>query len=332
MKVFKSALVLLCMLGGISCSEKSDKAFLVPTSKTVVDTDTVFDPKVDILFVIDDSGSMSGHQANLAANIGLFTSVFLTKSVLDYNIGVITTSVEAEGHLNGTTRFVTKGTVNANQVLADNITVGINGSGAEAPFATTLMAFDPAALSGANSGFLREDAALIVIFITDAEDQSQSITAQKLLNDLLLIKKGDKRKLLAFGAIIPSNNTLPNCDRDDGSTTPRKIEEFLGIVPNAPNNILNLCSPDFGTPLAGFASEIVERTGLTIYLTRQPDVDTIKVIYGEAELPNDPDVGWTFDTSRNAIQLGSKIDWESQPSGSRVKVFYKKGRVKELNL
>ncbi len=59
--------------------------------------------KTDILFVIDDSGSMSEEQANLAANLGAFIDRLATLPIQDdYQIGVTTTDVD---EFNGATTF-----------------------------------------------------------------------------------------------------------------------------------------------------------------------------------------------------------------------------------
>src|SRR4051794_8019943 len=46
--------------------------------------------KMDVLFVIDNSGSMGEEQTNLVANFPMFISV-LDQSGLDYRVGVTTT-------------------------------------------------------------------------------------------------------------------------------------------------------------------------------------------------------------------------------------------------
>jgi hypothetical protein len=58
----------------------------------------------DILFVVDDSGSMSEEQANLAANLDAFIDALVASPVKnDFRIGVTNSSVE-EFTVNGTTR------------------------------------------------------------------------------------------------------------------------------------------------------------------------------------------------------------------------------------
>jgi hypothetical protein len=75
-----------------ACSPKSESLYLPPVQKLdqqVEDPNAVyFDPSVDILFVVDNSGSMGSHQTNLIRNIDLFVNAFLNNSILDYNIGV----------------------------------------------------------------------------------------------------------------------------------------------------------------------------------------------------------------------------------------------------
>ncbi|MBS1970242.1 MAG: VWA domain-containing protein [Bdellovibrionales bacterium] len=315
-----------------SCSPDTPKGYLTPVApeeKVIQDNTQVFDPKVDILFVVDNSGSMQTHQRNLSTNVTKFTSTFTKSSVLDYNIGIVTTDMTGSswgarkpccGQLVGNTRVVNKNTPNADSILASNFLVGTDGSAVEASFDPVVTALTPPNLTGWNNGFYRQDASLVVIFLTDAEDQSDNASPQSLYNFLLNLKQGNASKILAYGVIVPTNDTM-NCDRDD-MRTPLRIESFLGMVQNNKNNVMNICDPDYGTRLANMAKDIVDKVGNIIYLDRAPALDSIHVFYGNAELPENFETGWSFDPKRNAIILGSKINWSSQPSGSRVKVSY----------
>lgn len=334
-----SLVALLIVIAG--CSPTSSKVYLTPfvSPNKVVDANAeIFDPKADILFVVDNSNSMGPHQENLAENIKLFTSVFLNNSILNYNIGVISTDTEnrlssnANGKLYGDIRVVNKQTPNANGVLGSNLMMGIGGSGYERSFDPILLALTPPLVTTWNAGFLRDDAALIVIFITDAEDQSQNTDPNRLYDFLLKLKNGDKRKVLSYGAIIPSGVT--NCERDPNNyggpaPEPKRIEAFLEITDPKKKNIVNLCATDYGTRLAEFATDIVNQVSSIVYLSRAPVLDSIRVTYGSADLPKDFLTGWSFDPSTNSIRLGSQIDWNSQPEGSRVQVFYDAARFDE---
>lgn len=331
MNKFSLSIVILCVAcANFSCSPEAERQTIkpyLPSESIVEDNVKVYDPAVDILFVVDNSGSMLEHQSNFARNIGLFTSAFSKNSFLEYHIGVITTDSGDYGRLYGQTRVVTKNTPYFDQVLASNLLVGTNGSGYEEVFGPSNMAFTPSMLAGWNQGFYRQNATLVLVFITDAEDQSQ-ISGQQLLDALVLLKNGNAKKVLAYGAIIPSSDLSPPCRRD-GADTPVLIEQFLALVPNGANgkNIMHLCSPDFGTKLAEMAKDIVDQVGKIIYLDRMPDVSSIKVMFGNALLPSHPDTGWVFDPARNAVILGDHIDLSSQPPGSTIKVLFNAATV-----
>lgn len=316
----------------VGCTQNGASAYLAPTAEKGDDIaegdETIddFSPQADILFVVDNSGSMNVHQRNLSANINQFTREFLRAPVLDYNIAVVSTDVDGISNpccgkfmsKGSNPKVVNRRTPNATRVLAENLILGINGSGTEAPFDATRMALDPALLAGHNAGFSRKHSAIVTIFITDAEDQSD-IDPLGLYNLLLSKKAGRKKKVFAFGALIPTSET--NCDRD-AFQSPTLIEEFLAMFNMFPYNEMNLCATDFGKRLADAAASIVNEVGNKIYLSRRPDIATLRVTYGAADLPNHPDTGWTFDPRENAIVLGRNVDWESQPPDSEIKVHY----------
>jgi hypothetical protein len=312
------------VIGTASCSPESLKAYIKPVTEVVLDNTQAFDPRVDILFVVDNSGSMGDHQQNLADNMAKFTSTFTKSSVLDYNIGIVTTDMrhgECCGELVGSTRIVNKNTPGGDQILASNFLVGTNGDGIEASFDPIVAALSPPTVTAWNVGFLRQEASLVVIFITDAEDQSKRTDATGLYKFLLGLKQGDANKVLAYGVLVPTKSTI-NCRRDENNTTPLRIEKFLSMVSNHRNNVMNLCDPDYGTRLANMAKDIIDKVGNIIYLSRAPDFNSIRVSYGNFDLPQDYHKGWSFDPKKNAIILGDEIDWISQPTGSRIKVFY----------
>ncbi|HEY6005326.1 MAG TPA: hypothetical protein VIV57_20770 [Anaeromyxobacter sp.] len=83
--------------------------------------------KTDILFVIDDSGSMSQEQANLSANLGAFIDRLATLPIQDdYQIGVTTTDVDDFG---GGTNFTTGPEVGNPYPRGAIVAITQNGSG-----------------------------------------------------------------------------------------------------------------------------------------------------------------------------------------------------------
>jgi hypothetical protein len=316
----------LVLASSLSCSPAAPKAYQAPVFEKVTDSKVVVDPRVDILFVVDNSGSMDSHQQDLADNVAKFTTEFTNTSFIDYNIGVITTDNDSTyssravccGRLAGTPRFVTKNTPNVNNVLANTFKVGTDGSTTEKVFDPVQSALTDPNLSNWNAGFYRPTATLALVFITDAEDQSNNMDEDSFYNFLVNLKGGDTSKILGYGAIVPTG--VSGCARDS-SETPLHIESFLKKLVNNRDNVMSLCDPNFGSRLAALAKDIVKNVS-TIRLSRVPYVPSIRVKWGNLEIPSDANNGWAFDASQNAIVFGPGIDWTAQPSGTPLTVDF----------
>ena len=177
--------------GSITISNSSDTLPLMelPIKGAGIATETQSDqfvqsdtPKVDLLFVIDDSYSMSKHQQNLSKNLQPLLTYAQNKKV-DFQIAVTTTSVEDNpsptqrpgGCFVGTTdKLLTPKTPNLLATFQKRVIVGTKGAaierGMDAMYRalTAPLLYDP----NCNLGFLRKDASLSVIFISDEPDQS----------------------------------------------------------------------------------------------------------------------------------------------------------------
>lgn len=313
----------------VGCSETSPK--LVPVPPVKLDKITVpgaekysFNPKVDILFVVDDSGSMEGHQQNLIKNIESFTKGLASNQILDYHFGVLTSSLGeynqgkkgGKGKLVGPPTVIDRQTPKGLDFLRENLHVGTKGSGTEMFFDPVKVALTPPLIDNENKGFYREDAHLAVIFITDSDDQSDDLEAQTYFQFLMDLKKGDAKKLLHYGAFIPRSNST--CNRS-GEPQPDRIEEAMLLLGG---KAFELCDPDFGQKLADIAVDLETRVGRVMYLARAADPSTIEVKFGNGLLPNDGAKGWVYDPARNAIIFGQYIDWKSQPPGSQIEVNF----------
>ena len=122
---------------------------------------------VDILLVVDNSCSMGPYQDKLSTNFEQFISYF-TDANIGYQIGVVTTDVMNldAGVLRG--QVVTPDTPDGAAIFQDLVQVGVDGAGTEMGLESAYLA-----LSGSkNPGFLRDEASLSVIFVSDEEDAS----------------------------------------------------------------------------------------------------------------------------------------------------------------
>lgn len=155
---------------------------------------------VDILFVIDDSGSMQDEQENLiAAFDGFINAIQGQLSEQIFHVGVISTDEYAGNpeSCQGLGSLVTATTgANSSEAVcgpyatgknfmtqSDDLTqaftcaalLGTEGNGDEKPFEAMINALGPDmnGPGGCNEGFLRDDALLVVVLITDEEDDHE---------------------------------------------------------------------------------------------------------------------------------------------------------------
>jgi hypothetical protein len=122
---------------------------------------------VDVLFVVDDSSSMTEEQFELSTSVGAFVTAVVG---VDPRFGVITTSFDYadpdRGRLVGSPPMLDLSQVSD---LILRVQAGTAGSDKEKPLEAAAYAIDPA---GPNAGELRAGARLVVVVISDEEDCS----------------------------------------------------------------------------------------------------------------------------------------------------------------
>ena len=164
--------------------------------------------KMDIVFVVDNSASMDDEQANLAANFPKFYDVlqnYQTDSgaLLDYRIAVTTTGTRARATLdpasgpipipipippipqnqdgdNGefrqecgmSRRWLERDDPDVEGTFACVARVGTGGPSIEMQLYATKLAFSEQIDNGNNAGFLRDDALLAFVILSDEDDCS----------------------------------------------------------------------------------------------------------------------------------------------------------------
>lgn len=164
--------------------------------------------ETDILFVVDDSGSMAAEQQNLATSFDAFITRLAASPVKnEFQIGVTTTSVDwpftaqnAAGYTVQTTydgvkpypkgalvaaaghpRLLLASSPTLVQDFKANVNVGTNGAGKEQGLRAALLAVTDRIGDGANAGFLRPGARLAVIVVSDEDDCSDPATPPAII-------------------------------------------------------------------------------------------------------------------------------------------------------
>ena len=313
----------------LSCDQKTGKLAPQETYKAMMakldikDVNLNVNLAADILFVVDDSGSMHSHQENLATNTALFTKSFLANTFLDFRIVISSTSglprsvSSFSWYASKPSSIVYRGpfdrnTTTLNWGLAEAFRLGTYGDAIESVFyPVKKILSEPSQYSG----FYRQDAFLVLIFVTDAEDQS-GIQAIEFKNFLIQLKL-EPSKVIAYGVLAKTNSLGGDCLKD-AADDPVKIENFIRSVGGS---VYSLCEPNFGKYLADMGKDIVAKISEKILLPSIPLISTIKVRYGSQVIPNHPKNGWTYDPVQNALFFGYEVKF-TEAKGAKMKVSY----------
>ncbi len=338
-----------------------------------------FNPKLDILFVTDNSDSMRGAQANLVKNIDRFTKKIIKNKMIDYHIGVLNVWDSSERYKAANAksygigelhyikdskgkrynqRFVTK---NENKLLASTLNIGVmpfdkGGPENEEIFSPLAAALDKSGRGAVNEDFFRQDAQLVVILLTDADDSSKDITADEMAKKLLEFKGGaEKKKLSVYGVLVSASDDdsvkdwslkihpkyHPECFDMTGKTPqkngtcrgfgPENIESFIIAANNGKgtpdeirnNNIMKITSPRFGDDLGKIGDSITAETlRKEITLPYRPIVQNqnlmIEVYYGKQKIPQSINGGWAYNPDTNSIVLDGNVDYQYEEGAKFV--------------
>lgn len=274
-------------------------------------------PKVDVLWVIDNSGSMSDEQDELAANFSSFISYFLD-SGLDWHVGVVSTDMDSPSHSgklrdSGGERYLTPDVTDPISKFETMARMGASGSGTEKGRLATYTAIEVLG-DDYNSGFYREEASLSVILISDEDDSTSK--SQLSLNEFISWMKNLKqdKDLVSFSSIVcpdPQDcaESIPGffpifggLQLDDGTGADYLAitEEVGGVAWDIRSSNWSEMLNELGMQAAGLKREF--------FLADIPTPETINVEVHASD-------GRTYD------QFERDVDWEYSPTRNSVRFF-----------
>ena len=247
--------------------------------------------RMDLIFVIDDSGSMSEEQSNLANNFPAFAQVLQnyqtsTGQPLDFRVAITTTgrdvdySVELPGfppipfsesgddgafrqECGMTRRWLERDDPDFVNTFSCAAQVGTGGPGIEMPLLTLDWALTERVADNTNAGFLRDDALLAVVILSDEDDCSrednnfnigitsdacdlnspQIVPVSTYLSGLDSIKNGRERWATA---VIAGETDCTTALGDAVEAT--RLKDFVNQV--GTNGVFSsICQGDLATPL-----------------------------------------------------------------------------------
>lgn len=365
--VFYPVLPLIMLMAvSLGCGKSSSFSLLSETD-SFNQSVGAFNSKVDILWVIDNSGSMQTSQENVVTNMNAFIQDFSTKQ-LDYRMAVTATDaykVQFNGkHDCSTFRdgirttssctkvsgkpysgvfVMTPSTPNLLDVFMINVSLtddvnNLGGSGDERAFQSIMRTFE----EPNNAGFLRPDAFLSIIIVSDEDDFSHdtstftenysdpslytissvtsyldSLTGSNITNrrynvHAMAVYDSACRTALGGGAVKVNQRYSLLVDDINSAFT---VNEQKGKK-------TSLCG-NFADDLKSIADSI-QTLASEFKLQRIPKPETIVVIVDGVLIPNKDtnpllDGGWFYDATKNSIFFTNKY---VPAANANIKVTY----------
>lgn len=242
-------------------------------------------PILDVLWVIDNSGSMNQFQTNLSMNISSFMSAF-SQTGADYHMAVITT----DRHTFSTILRPT--TPNVEQQLSNLVMTGVMGAGMEKGIQMSVQSLSSASDAGPGSIFWRDAATLVVIYVSDEQDWSTPDWSH-YVNFFDNLKPAGK--FVPYGVISDAPN---GCQYATSNGLVRTLQPGLGywdLIDYYHGSWYSICATDWGVQMQDLAGEV---TGRRMFQLEEPDPieETIEVtVNGQVTTT------WEYDEASNSV-------------------------------
>lgn len=286
------------------------------------------DAAVDILWVVDNSGSMGDIQNNIIKNTELFMNQFVKLDYIDWKMGVVSTDRSQAPYI-GFKQPLDSSLVDISDASSVNRVVsqfqsaikalGTNGSASEYVFYNTLRHIEESYLDNNTANFIRESSHVAVIMVTDEKEQSDAqYKGEKLYNAIKSYM--DPGKTLRFYGVFQAQD-LQDCSRGFSY----KDSDFYEIVYLSEGFSISACSTEFGQDLVGIADDITSLIGKpALLLDQNPKVHTIKLYYDNFLLAGgspEQSAYWFYNPASNTIEFYN-LDFIKEGRKARFRIQY----------
>lgn len=260
------------------------------------------DAAVDILWVIDNSGSMGNEQDDLANNFNLFIQDFITRGI-DFKMAITTTDGRSSyaGVMRGDTNQLTDEAAANNEAqfiqnFQNWIRVGTGGSGTEMGLYGSQRFFER------YSSWARSNAYLAVVYVSDEQDQSNG-TVQSYVDALRALKSN-------AGYIKPYSIVTTENPGSQESLGTRYVE-----LTNGMNGVVADIHQPFYDTLRDFGGSILNLLD-SFPLSSAPIDNQIRITLNGQELTS----GWTYDAQNRVVRFDPT---QIPDAGSIVIAYYR---------
>lgn len=258
---------------------------------------------VDVLWIVDDSMSMYEEQEQLAQHAESFIG-FMTHVPVDFRLGVTSTDMSRPGAGELLGSVLEPDSPDLVEAFAGQVANEAAGSRDEQGFSAALAAASPEA------GFVREDAALELVFFSDEDDQSD-LDAEAFVAELDALRVGEELVVNAIVGDLPEGCASLQTAADPGLA----YEEARALTEGVRESI---CAQDYAAMLERMALQVL---GLedTFALSAVPDLVSTEVRVDGALIHRRDRHGWRYDAGQNAVVLDG---YAVPPPGSELTVRY----------
>lgn len=284
---------------------------------------------VDILWVVDNSGSMASYQENLGRNFDRFITHFTGRQeeLLDFRMAVVTTDPNEEG------AFFRGEVLTQAQALADRDTfmhafrelvrVGTKGSGEECG----LLNMSAALKRPEQQSFFRPEALLVINILTDEPDKSMRRSRRTVLDFVEDARRFKQGRRVMINTVVDTSgyatirglarlNELYNAISGQEQKWVRAEGLDLIVAAQATGGSVADIQGDFALTLAELSRRIAD-LARSFALTRLADSDLRMMVFVEGE-EIDP-YYWRYDANLNAIRFTE--EYVPTP-GATIEVHY----------
>jgi hypothetical protein len=308
---------------------------------------------VDILFVVDNSGSMQDDQNILAQSFGSFIKAFREKDV-DAHFGIVTTDTTAASARSGNKPYWEDGKLNgyyrpgpgnllskfASSIWLDsedknlvghftaNVRVGTKGSGSEQGLQSIELALADAKIGrgGFNEGFLRDEAMLSLVVVSDEDNDIRDGSTPEQLIDRVKTRLGQVKgsKSRGYSCDLVINSSIPAPARPVSYPLNNYVTHPYPNVYNKAADKMGCrkldIARDWGKDLSRIGYDIANQAEKEFKLSNKPIDGTIVVKIDGRVVPEDSTNGYVYHADRNTIELVG--DALASSPGSHITVDY----------
>lgn len=316
MKKWVFAVVLISISGfSFSCSNQAT-SFGLPSAQQSFGQVITYNNKVDILFMVDNSKSMTQYQQRLSAKIPDMIST-LNSLKMDYHVAVTSSTMTTNlatypmsRQLLGSPKFLTRENID---LLSGRLLVGEAGSDLNRGLDAIAFVTGPYAANFA-PGYLRSDALFVVVMLGDEDDRSSEFgtaDSNDFVNYMNKIKPPFADGSRAWIANLIGTTQGQTCDNLGGYLAIGV--NYLRLVTSSNGIKESICSGDLSLAVSNIKARIIDQ--LTRFKLKSAPIKTsIRVTISGRTITEGSVDGWTLENE----MVGTRTNYFIQFHGAAI--------------